>query len=35
MDVADYAWMVAEGDKRSRRRLYEQLGMAEDETVTL
>jgi regulator of RNase E activity RraA len=35
MEVAEYAWMVAEGDKRSRRRLYEQLGLPEDFTVTL
>ena len=32
-EVAKHAWVVAEGDKRGRRRIYERLGREPDWTV--
>ena len=32
-DVAKHAWVVAEGDKRGRRRIYESIGREPDWTV--
>jgi 4-hydroxy-4-methyl-2-oxoglutarate aldolase len=33
-EVADHAWRELDQDKRSRRQLYDALGMTLDETVT-
>ncbi|MBN1400172.1 MAG: RraA family protein [Anaerolineae bacterium] len=32
-EVAEYAWIVAKGDKATRRQLYEQVGLPLDDTV--
>jgi regulator of RNase E activity RraA len=34
-DVAKYAWQEASGDKKGRRKLYEEMGMPLDETVQI
>ena len=34
-DVAKYAWQEASADKKGRRRMYLDLGMALDETVEI
>ena len=34
-EVAKHAWVVAEGDKRGRRRIYERMGMEPDFTVDI